>query len=259
MFSRIHSKLGTAGLVVAIVALVAALTGAAFAAGGLTKSQEKQVKKIAKKYAGKNGAPGAPGPAGPVGPAGPAGKDGANGTSGTDGAPGAPGESVKLGTATAGECPDGGITASVGTTKKAVCNGETGFTEVLPDGKTLKGHWAYGNTSTEVNRVFEPISFSIPLSQVPTLVFVNEENAEEKEAECPGDPKEPAADPGFLCVYEEAEEFVNNPGAFLGGFAEAFLTKQGALLVFNMQEEVGGGFKQGYSFGTWAVTAPEVP
>ena len=67
MFSRMHDKLGTAGLVVAIVALVFAMVGGAYAAGGLTKQQEKQVTKIAKKYAGK---PGAQGPQGPQGPAG---------------------------------------------------------------------------------------------------------------------------------------------------------------------------------------------
>jgi hypothetical protein len=55
MISRIHSKLGTAGLVVALVALVVALTGVAFAASGLNSKQKKEVKKIAKQFAGKQG------------------------------------------------------------------------------------------------------------------------------------------------------------------------------------------------------------
>jgi hypothetical protein len=50
MLSRLHNKVGTAGLVVAIVALVAALAGSAYAAKDvLTKQEKKQVEKIAKK------------------------------------------------------------------------------------------------------------------------------------------------------------------------------------------------------------------
>ena len=60
MISRIHSKLGTAVLVVAIVALVVALTGVAVAEPVLTQ-QKKEVKKIAEQFAGKPGAPGAVG------------------------------------------------------------------------------------------------------------------------------------------------------------------------------------------------------
>ena len=71
MFSRMHNKLGTAGLLVAIVALVFAMVGGAYAAkGALTGKQKKEVTKIAKKYAGKPGAQGPQGPAGLVGPKG---------------------------------------------------------------------------------------------------------------------------------------------------------------------------------------------
>ena len=71
MFSRMHNKLGTAGLLVAIVALVFAMVGGAYAAkGALTGKQKKEVEKIAKKYAGKPGAQGPQGAAGLVGPKG---------------------------------------------------------------------------------------------------------------------------------------------------------------------------------------------
>jgi hypothetical protein len=83
MLKRIHNRLGTAGLVVAIVALVVAVAGTALAAGGLTKKQEKQVVKIAKKYAGKQG---------PQGPAGAPGGKGDPGAKGEKGDPGAPGK-----------------------------------------------------------------------------------------------------------------------------------------------------------------------
>ena len=57
MISRIHSKLGTAGFIVAIVALVAAL-GVALAASGLNSKQKKEVKKIAKQFARQSPGPG---------------------------------------------------------------------------------------------------------------------------------------------------------------------------------------------------------
>lgn len=77
MFSRLHSRLGTAGFVVAIVALVAAVAGTAFAATGLNSKQKKEVKKIAKSVVQQ----------GPAGPAGAAGANGANGAAGPQGAP----------------------------------------------------------------------------------------------------------------------------------------------------------------------------
>jgi collagen triple helix repeat protein len=242
MLSRLQSKLGTAGLVVAIVALVAALTGAAFAANAaLSSKQKKEVTKIAKKYAGKPGAPGAPGPAGPAGPAG---KDGANGTNGTNGAPG---ESVKLGTATAGECPDGGITATVGGTKKPVCNGETGFTETLPSGETETGMW--GTPTTQGGIGFLPVSFSIPLAAAIAVENVHFVETEGEVTECPGTGEDPEADPGHLCVYLNASE---GSVIFSAGFLEALpgmSTPAGVALPFNVAEGAFG-------YGSWAVTAP---
>jgi hypothetical protein len=109
MLKRLHDKLGTAGLVVAVVALVAAVAGTAFAAGGLTKKQEKQVIKIAKKYAGKQGPQGASGPAGAQGPKGDAGPKGDPGSQG----------------------PEGKV-------------GPAGPTETeLPAGKTMTGDWSF--------------------------------------------------------------------------------------------------------------------
>lgn len=48
---------------------------------------------------------------------------------GTPGTPGDPGKGIVVGTATAGECPEGGVTVEVEgepTTKQAICNGELG-------------------------------------------------------------------------------------------------------------------------------------
>jgi hypothetical protein len=120
MLQRLHRRLGTAGLAVAVIALIAALGGTALAASGaLTGKQKKEVQKIAKQYAGK---PGAPGAAGTNGTNGTNGKDGSNGA---PGAPGKAGESVTLGVAAGCGAP-GGTKVSVGATSKEVCNGKPG-------------------------------------------------------------------------------------------------------------------------------------
>jgi len=165
MLKRIHNKLGTAGLVVAILALVAAVAGTAFAAGGLTKKQEKQVVKIAKKYAGKQGPKGDTGPAGAQGPKGdpgPKGDEGAKGDKGDQGPPG-PTETV------------------------------------LPPGKTETGVWSF--SGTEQN--FMPVNISFPLrvrdlKVASSLVF----NAPaEDPVHCPGAVDQPKAVHGYFCFY----------------------------------------------------------
>ena len=251
MISRIHSKLGTAGLVVAIVALVAALTGAAFAAGGgLTSTQKKEVKKIAKKYAGK------PGAQGPIGPQGAPGKDGANGANGADGTDGANGKSVVLTAEAAGaNCKAGGTKVEVegnAASKKYVCNGQTGFTATLPSGATETGVWA---TGTNDGASIIPLSFNIPLATAPEFLrYVTEAGLERylapgpeiKEVtpeHCLGTAEEPKAEAGYVCVYALEEE-----GTFSVTAAFRKLLKTGATFFFST--EAGK-----HSIGTWAVTA----
>jgi hypothetical protein len=261
MFSRMHQKLGTAGFVVAIVALVAALTGAAFAAGGLTKQQEKQVTKIAKKYAGKPGKRGKTGPPGPQGPAGApgakgdtgaAGKDGTNGTNGTNG--------------TDGE--DGMCTAG-----NPACE--------LPSGSELVGAWSTsGGQGKEEHPDFSltPISFNVRVSPAPTAVWQwsqvptvgielidggtklygpfptpgGPNQAEEIEADkaafseaCPGTADQPAAAPGFLCIYNKEVEEATGP--FNRPQNEA-ANEYGIVVPWSV-------FDGGYAKGSWAVTA----
>lgn len=47
------------------------------------------------------------------------------------------------------------------------CNGKTGFTETLPEGKTETGVWAFGIERSEsvLISISFPISFSIPLEE----------------------------------------------------------------------------------------------
>jgi hypothetical protein len=252
MFFRLHQKLGTAGLVVAIVALVAALTGAAFAAGGLTKSQEKRVTAIAKKYAGKKGPKGPKGATGPAGPAGPAGAPGAAGAKGDPGAAGAKGPTGATGpTGVAGTAGATGPTGAAGICSEA--NPEC----VMPSGATLRGSWSISPAKLEGGFAFAsaPFIMKYPGETPPTVVHLAE--GEEKE-ECPGTPEEPEAKPGFVCFYAIAEVGVKG----VSFFTTLGTTTSGATLALepnpkiNEETEENEGFLPIIALGSWAVTAP---
>jgi hypothetical protein len=240
MFSRIQSKLGTAGLVVAIVALVAALGGGAYAAQqGLNSKQKKEVKNISKQAA-------KPGPEGKQGPAGPAGAKGDNGSSGTNGTNGED-----------GMCSAGNPECVLGT------------------GGMLTGVWSASNPS-ESGGVFadlSPISFPVRVSPPPTALVTHEfagfhlgdelkdgsvsiygpginslEEVEESEAAfkaaCPGSVGEPEAAPGFLCIYKGVKNGAN-AAELTEGQAEA-ANEFGIVVPW----QVGAGTNLR---GTWAV------
>ncbi len=232
MISRIHSKLGTAGFVVAIVALVAALGGGAFAAAqqGLNSKQKNQVKSIAKGLVptgpvGPQGAPGAPGAKGDKGDKGDTGDEGPEGPKGEKGPKGDTGE--------AGAC----------STTKPEC--------VIPSKATLYGHWSFVNPGG-IGLVSVPISFNLayPGGGKPTLIFVTKKEAAEEKAPaaCSGTAKAPKAAPGTLCVYEE-DNFTAIPQTFDPGAFTGTLDSYGVALAFSGET---GGFVR----GTWAVTAP---
>jgi hypothetical protein len=230
MISRIQSKFGTAGLVVAIVALVVALTGVAVAATGLNSKQKKEVTKIAKKYAGKDGAPGATGPAGAQGAKGDTGAKGDQGIQGIQGKQGIQG-------------PEGSPWTAGGT---------------LPSGETETGAWAVYNSTSVV-----PLSFNIPLEAAPTAVRYMNPGGEEKvfnpalpgfefvaATHCSGDFENPTAPPGEVCVYAEVEEQpVPNFGFVpIGGKLKRYET--GVTFQFSVEPGLGQT-----ALGTWAVTA----
>lgn len=267
MFSRIHNKLGTAGLVVAIVALVAALGGTAFAMTGLNSKQKKEVTTIAKKFAGK------PGPAGPAGPQGPAGAPGANGAKGATGSQGIQGIQGIQGepgptgpTGPEGPLgPEGPKGASIvaeteakGTekceglggskfhaegsvTNVFACNGQTGFTEVLPKGKTETGALEIANTTItykengegkleieekKTGAVYLP--FNIPLSAAPEGIIITGAVATPViigtgvSTECTGSFSAPTAPEGKVCVY--VENSTENQAVALKPFGKRYKT-----------------------------------
>jgi hypothetical protein len=261
MLQRLRKHL-TPSTFIAIIALVFAATGGAFAATGgsgsgssngpshstLTASiaKKKPAPKGARGPAGPKGATGATGAAGPAGPAGPAGaagakgENGANGTNGvgTEGPKGANGENVTstaIQTGIAKCAEQGGVELKVGTgTATKVCNGTTGFTETLPAGKTEKGMWSLEPSETFV---YATISFVIPLSEAPTVVLLKE--SEENVEHCPGSFLEPAADPGFLCVYTGVESATGGSGTVAYTF--------GAFIQLDAPST--------RVLGSWAVTA----
>jgi hypothetical protein len=265
MFSRIHSRLGTAGLIVAIVALVAALAGGAYAASGLNKQQKKQVRSIAKseskkwskKFSQQFAQPGPAGATGATGPAGPVGPAGAKGDNGNDGAAG---KSVEV-SGTASGCAEGGATVQVegeeGTAQE-ICNGAEGAAgnpwapeSQLPTGATETGTWAMAFNEEGAT----PISFAVPLAaplDSSHALIVGE--GEAAPAECDDGEGEaasaanPEADSGYLCVFVVTFEgggaigAVADPTTFASGAA-----KSGAILL------LGSGGAD-FAVGTFAVT-----
>ncbi len=274
---------GKAGLTVAILALVLATTGAAFAAVGLNSKQKKEVTKIAKKYAGKPGA---------TGPAGPAGTNGTNGTNGTPGAPGSPGANGKTvlhgttapsaGTGTEGDFYINTTTQEIYGPKTASwgsgtsLKGTTGFTETLPEGKTLMGNWSLiASVQGAEAHVGTGVSFGIPLETAPTPHYLRTSGLEpiltggvETEVvqpACPGNFAEPEAEPGNLCVYGAHEENLEKSyfGVVLFPKVCSFATSEGDCVGAN---PVANKFGFGIGAisheagvvnitGTWAVTA----
>jgi len=275
----IREPFGTAGLIVACLALVLAMGGAAVAAkGSLTGKQKKEVEKIAKKYAGK---PGAAGAAGAPGPAGPGGAKGDKGDAGTNGTNGTNGKSVETGNATVQECSSGGATVQVAgepSTKKKICNGQTGFTEVLPEGKTETGIWRVEvpqlGTDESLISFPIPLASSLPAASAGHIILKNgkelvtnpvtEEPEEAASTACTGTVSEPTAETGQLCIY--AGSPLISPGESAGPFltpveGEAFIDPTKSPEVSGIAtsgtilkaQNFLSGTKVGY--GTWAVTA----
>lgn len=235
MISRIHSKLGTAGLVVAIAALVVALTGVAVAATGLNSKQKKEVKKIAKQFAGEDGAPGAVGPPGAKGDPGQKGDPGNEGKQGVQGVPGQDGED--------GACSE----------QNPVCT--------LPSEATETGAWAVGFSGSAAPQLLG-VSFNLSLEAAPVVHVINKEGKEKlfipevgfeeiDQPACPGTVEEPEAEPGVLCVYTKVEDKI------LGGgfetpestFDQNVAYPTGAVVSF-IPTSPGAS-----AYGTWAVTA----
>jgi len=185
MLKRIHEKLGTAGLVIAVVALVVALGGTAFAAAGLNSKQKKEVKKIAKQFAGKQGPKGDPGSAGAQGAKGDQGPKGDQGSKGDEGNQGPKGD-----------------------------EGPAGPTETeLPEGKTMTGTFALRDSGLS----WYWVNVSFPLRVVPAPELSTSDDT----THCKGTPASPQPAAGYFCVYPTQENnafigFIESPDSTSG-------------------------------------------
>lgn len=267
---RLREPFGKAGLTVAVIALVFAMLGGAYAA----TNDSGKATASAKAKKGPRGPKGPKGDTGPAGPAGPAGSAGAKGDKGDTGAKGdtgnvgAPGQSV-TGTpiASGGACGAGvtGVKYTLSATSTNVCNGkngETGFTETLPSGKTETGFWVdYDYHSTQFTEAHAVVSFPIPLAAPSTKVVKLTKEQTEGSTTTPVEGCEYEVEsltavpvsktPGTLCVFttEETEGevvFIGIPGGAVGD------TPAGALIYTKTATDATPAALA----GAWAVTAP---
>lgn len=278
MFSKLHERLGTAGLIVAVVALVVALSGTAIAAKKFITKPEAI--KIAKKYAGKNGkdgAPGAPGAVGPVGPQGAKGDPGAPGTPGPKGATGPTGAAGTNGaagaTGTAGATGATGLkgaTGATGVTGNAGATGATGkFEGVAAGDSILKGTWSVYGTAAGAGELWQaPISTGIPVAtnggdfwkviRDPDGPYEEPELEEIAEGLCPGTAENPTVTStppgglGVLCVYtNESNLEPTLRGGGLAGDWDVSKSGGGVLAAFY---SLGAGTVK--ANGSWAFLTP---
>ena len=277
MFSSLRTRFGIPG-VISVIALVFAMFGGAYAAsnssGGGKATASAKAKQGPRGKTGKTGPAGPAGPAGPTGPTGPAGAKGAagsngtagtNGTNGTNGAPGTSVTSTEFVSTEEGHCTVGGSKFVAGSSKTYACNGkdgETGFTETLPSGKTETGSFSLtvstGKFNEEAEKSFGAgaISFAIPLTEEldGNHVHIIGLGATGDASSCDeGTSKEPKAAPGNLCVYVGFEFFDQHnslTAIFRSGFPGAGASPTGAVaLAEGKPGDVIGG--------TFAVTAEE--
>ncbi|HJZ35335.1 MAG TPA: hypothetical protein VJ204_03600 [Solirubrobacterales bacterium] len=125
--------------------------------------------------------------------------------------------------------------------------GEPGtFLSALPSGRTLTGVYGIsghiqnpGDTGAE-----DAISFQIPLSEPPVESVVI---GGAPTTECPGTVNDPAAAPGYLCLYEQAA-YGDEPALK----AEPTGSGKDGFAVFIPGATVEGPYND---YGTWAVTA----
>jgi hypothetical protein len=205
MFARIHDKLGTAGLVVALVALIAALGGTAIAAvDRLSKQEKKEVTKIAKKYAGPAGATGPQGPAGPAGAPGPQGPEGPVGPQGEEGEQGE--------------------------------EGPPGPTETkLPSGKTSTGNWAF---ATKSHAAYLIVNFPLRVEPEPQYHWLGVGGSNPN---CPGTASNPKAAPGHLCFYAVEVANVSGPELVAASTADTTSGWVGEFIPSGESEGYGYG------------------
>jgi Collagen triple helix repeat (20 copies) len=208
--------------VAATLALFLSMSGGAMAARHYLITSTKQIKpSVLKQLRGKRGRTGAKGVTGPRG------RTGAKGTTGPQGPQGSPGVEGQRG-------PAGPFPAA------------------LPSGQTLTGAYNLEGTNSATpghSYAGSAISFQYRLAAAPVVHFIPAKGA--PPGQCPGSVKNPQAQPGNLCIYEDESKEAEGVSVF----DPSELEKEGAsafgAALSLKSTAVSGGF---YSLGTWAVT-----
>jgi hypothetical protein len=164
---------------------------------------------------------------------------------------------VKVGEAACNK--EGGTEVTSGASKSFVCNGKTGFTEVLASGKSERGAWSVsgpaGTTAVNATSVSSAISFNVPLKEpvleeVEGVKFVHVIAAGTAEgsdpAGCSGTAEAPQASPGNLCVFSLFEENVK------------VVSGQPVVTVLSGETAAGGAGKSGALIFATAAAAGDV-
>jgi hypothetical protein len=286
MLSAIRKRFTYANVAMTL-ALVFAMTGDAYADNKYLITSTKQIStkviNALKGANGKNGANGANGANGTNGAAGAKGENGAAGAAGAAGNNGSNGTSVTgaaIPTSEKNKCTgQGGVEYTSASGASDVCNGTTGFTSTLPEGKTEKGDWSLIGGSAG-GFIGTAVSFNIPLAVVPAVHVIRANGNEiivigagtPGEAPpgpgCEGSAANPTAAPGNLCIYDSEEigiEKVSGGNAFpkacaLGAEGAQCLAS-GLATVPSKADPSGFGISArvegstSFTEGTWAVTA----
>ncbi|HEX8101053.1 MAG TPA: hypothetical protein VF533_00435 [Solirubrobacteraceae bacterium] len=155
-----------------------------------------------------------------------------------------------------------GLKGATGKRGKRGLTGKTGpqgppgpYPEALPAGKTVRGTYAATGTVTAAGQAVEAgITYPIALGAVPAVHFVSAGTP--VPPECPGDPANPGAAPGHLCVFESEvtgparpRELFDPSRTDAAGKNAANRFGFGVRVISDNAAAVG-------SQGTWAVTAP---
>jgi hypothetical protein len=277
MLSAIRKRMSYAN-VLASLALFFAMSGGALAASHYLITKTSQIKPSVlaslKGKAGPAGPKGAPGATGAAGAQGPAGTNGSNGSNGTSGTNGTSVTTKELPAEEGGKCPSGGVEVIAGPSKTPVCNGQTGFTASLPEGKTETGTWsakfppATAETSTLVSFSFPiPLAAGTKIPRSTNVHYISIEAQTNKTApsDCSGKAEEPTAEAGSFCVYEGSvktpvtepsrepvfETFFRSGASGAAGEGAGPEGAVGRLIYPEGSEE-----NSAFIYGTWAVTAP---
>jgi hypothetical protein len=120
----------------------------------------------------------------------------------------------------------------------------------LPSGRSLRGAFGAGVTAGAANQLVEgTISYPFPLAAPPASRIVAA--AAVPPAECPGTPSNPAAAPGYLCIFVAGSNSVGALGSY--GASDGSVNYRYGAAVYARSTGPAGSAE---FWGTWAVTAP---